>query len=57
MMASRHCLRVLHGHARFDHPIEPKTLGNMRELGVAVDDHSTRNAKTDEIITAAAAES
>jgi hypothetical protein len=41
---------------RFDRPIQPMTLANMRELGVAVHDHSTRNAKTDEITAAAAAE-
>jgi hypothetical protein len=40
----------------FDWPIELITLRNMRELGVAVYDHSTRNAKTDEITAAAAAE-
>jgi hypothetical protein len=41
---------------RFGRPINPLTLGNVREVGVAADDRSTRNAKTDEIIAAAAAE-
>jgi hypothetical protein len=42
--------------SRFDQPIKPMMFGNVRELGASVYDHSTRNAKTDEIITAAAAE-
>jgi hypothetical protein len=34
MMGSRPLPPGHHGRARFDQPIEPVTLGNMRELGV-----------------------
>jgi hypothetical protein len=40
--------------ARFDQPIEPMTLATYASS--ALDDHSTWNAKADEMIAAAAAE-